>query len=65
MDSPVKKHLGIDITQRVEKTVIITLSQDRADCIAHQLDGFCGGEVDDDDFPDLHDFIEALNEVTR
>ena len=60
-----KTHLGIEVRVETKKTVHITLSQDRADCIAAQLDGVLGGEVDPDEFADLHDFIEMLNAVTH
>jgi hypothetical protein len=55
---------GLKFDIRTTTEVIITLSEDRAECIAHQLDVMLGGEVDEAEYGDLADFVKGLNEVT-
>lgn len=55
---------GINIRAETTKTIRIELSQDRAECIWHQLVEIAGIDISDDsECGDAADFLLALNEV--
>jgi len=59
------EYKGISVEVKLKKTIIIKLSQERLDCIVAQLDEALGGDIGEDDFPELKDFMDALSEAQR
>jgi hypothetical protein len=47
------------------KKVVITMSMDGADCVAHQLDILMGGGTDNNELADVSDLYQMLCEATR
>lgn len=59
-----KKYSGIEIKKRSTVTYTIELSKDRAECICHQLVEEMEIDISDDsEFPDVADFLNALNDA--
>lgn len=61
------KRLGIEAVARIRRTVEITMSDDWADCVAHQADELLGAVDDNDENKrqELQDLVDIINEVLR
>lgn len=58
----ITKH-GFDIRTRTSREITITISDDMAECLAHQIENYVVGETED--ARDLRSFGECLDEAIR
>lgn len=65
MRDNIAKRLGIEVVCKTRRTIEITMSEDWADCVAHQAEELLSEEKDLGAKQELRDLVSCIDEALR